>query len=73
MRKRMITKCVCHRRSFESIKEYAEEHNINELDELVNLRLCGCGCGMCKPYIKKMLETGTTEFVPGAPIREAVE
>jgi bacterioferritin-associated ferredoxin len=23
---------------------------------------CGAGCGLCRPYLRRMLETGQTEF-----------
>ena len=61
-----VTKCVCHHRTFEELKAYAEEHNLTTVEELQDRDMCSCGCQMCKPYVELMLETGETEFAPGA-------
>lgn len=66
MQKHKVTKCVCHQRSFEDIKAYADKHNITSSVKLQQERLCGCGCGMCLPYIDLVLESGETEFSPEA-------
>lgn len=60
-----VTKCVCKRVTFAEVKEIAKEQNITTLDELVSRKICGSGCGMCQPYVAKMLVTGETEFRPG--------
>lgn len=62
---RNVTSCICHGRSFKEIKEYAEEHNLNSLKELQELRYCSSSCGLCSPYVEMVLETGETEFTPG--------
>jgi len=59
-----VNRCVCHRRTFEELKEYAEHNDIDTAAELVENRLCGCGCGMCVPYVKLMLQTGQSTFKP---------
>lgn len=59
-----VNRCICHRRSFDKLLGYANEKNITTADELVERRLCGCGCGMCIPYIKMMLRTGQVSFKP---------
>ncbi len=59
-----VNRCVCHRRTFEKLLEYAREENITTADELVERRFCGCGCGLCIPYIKLMLRTGKVSFNP---------
>lgn len=66
MKKRTVSRCVCHRRSFEDLKKYSQDNNIESVDELIKNRLCGCGCGMCIPYVDLMLETGEVEFNPAA-------
>lgn len=66
MSARNVKSCICHGRSFREIKEYAEKHNINSLQELQELRYCSCSCGLCSPYVEMVLETGETEFTPGA-------
>lgn len=57
--------CVCHRKSFELIKKEAEEKGLSKPTELYAYKICGCGCGMCQPYVEKMMRTGETAFVPG--------
>jgi bacterioferritin-associated ferredoxin len=32
------------------------------LDELAQATGCGAGCGLCRPYLRRMLATGETEF-----------
>lgn len=64
--KRNITRCVCHQRTFEELKAYCHECDIKTTEELVERRLCGCGCAMCLPYVQLMLQTGETAFKPGA-------
>ncbi|MGM0588541.1 MAG: hypothetical protein ACQETE_09020 [Bacteroidota bacterium] len=61
-----VTRCICHQRSFETLKEMAEEQDIQSVEEFQQQRLCGCGCGLCVPYIRLMLQTGVIEFDPGA-------
>lgn len=60
-----VTKCVCKRLTFAEIKVIAAEQNITTLDELIKRKICSSECGMCQPYVKKMLVTGETEFRPG--------
>lgn len=64
-RKRMVKMCVCHRTSFEQIYEEAHKRNLLSTEELIKAKVCGTGCGMCHPYINKMMVTGQTMFVPG--------
>jgi bacterioferritin-associated ferredoxin len=33
-----------------------------DLAELVAATGCGAGCGLCRPYLRRMLATGETEF-----------
>lgn len=61
-----VTKCICHDKPFEQIKDYAREHDISSLEELQEIRYCSCSCRLCAPYVEVMLETGQTEFEPGA-------
>ncbi|MBD3616175.1 MAG: hypothetical protein HUJ22_06330 [Gracilimonas sp.] len=62
----LVSKCICHSREFSEIKEYAKENNFSSVEELQAQDFCGCGCGLCIPYIDLMLETGETAFEPGA-------
>jgi NAD(P)H-nitrite reductase large subunit len=60
-----VNKCLCHNRSFEEIKMYAQKHDIDTIEELQARNICSCGCRMCLPYVEKMLATGKTSFKPG--------
>lgn len=59
-----VTHCLCHQRAFEEIKQYAQTYDISTLRELQEHEYCSCGCGLCIPYVKKMLDTGRTCFAP---------
>lgn len=52
----MITHCVCFGESFVELKKF------NTLEAIQKETGCGTSCKLCVPYIKKMLETGETEF-----------
>jgi bacterioferritin-associated ferredoxin len=53
--------CVCRRVPFVSLLPLAREKSWG-LDELVAATGCGAGCGLCRPYLRRMLATGETEF-----------
>ncbi|MEX0927771.1 MAG: hypothetical protein WD266_08040 [Balneolales bacterium] len=62
--KKTVIMCVCHRISFEELKDYAMEHDLS-FGDLISREKCCCGCRMCRPYVEKMMRTGQTAFVPG--------
>ena len=62
----LVNKCICHSRPFSEIKEYAEKQGYTSVEELQSEKYCSCSCGLCIPYVEMMLETGETEFEPGA-------
>lgn len=61
-----VNRCICHKKPFSEIKEYAEKHECATVRELQQQDVCSNGCGFCIPYIEMMLESGETEFKPGA-------
>lgn len=65
----LVNRCVCQKRSFEEIKEYALEHEITDIKLLQVKEICSNKCHMCVPYVELMLVTGETSFEPGAYIR----
>ena len=65
-----VLKCICHDRTFEEVKAYADEHDLSSLAELQDRDYCSNSCGMCAPYVEITLETGQTEFIPGEPYRK---
>lgn len=65
MSTKTVTRCVCHDRQFTELKQIAFVKKIRSVDEFMALRISSCGCGLCRPYISKMLRTGETSFAPG--------
>lgn len=46
---------------FERLLPLALENRWN-LADIIRETECGAGCGLCRPYIRRMLETGETVF-----------
>lgn len=57
-----IDRCVCFNVSFKEIFEKAQSDN-KSIDEVKMSIPCCIKCKLCSPYIKKMQETGITEFI----------
>jgi bacterioferritin-associated ferredoxin len=57
----LVAMCLCRRVSFASLLPQARAAGWG-LDELVAATGCGAGCGLCRPYLRRMLATGETEF-----------
>ena len=57
----IITMCVCQRMPFERLLPVARERQW-EMADIMRETLCGAGCGLCRPYLRRMLETGQTVF-----------
>jgi bacterioferritin-associated ferredoxin len=53
--------CVCRRVSFATLLPLARAEAWG-LDELTTATGCGADCGLCRPYLRRMLATGETEF-----------
>jgi bacterioferritin-associated ferredoxin len=53
--------CVCRRIPFSHLLPLALSKGW-DLEELVSATGCGAGCGLCRPYLRRMLATGETEF-----------
>lgn len=69
MSRNKVTKCVCHNRTFEEVKNYAAEQNLISVEELRDHNYCSNSCGLCSPYIEVVLKTGQVEFTPGEPFQ----
>ena len=72
-----IDRCVCTDVTFREMKEWADaqiESNPKSCPTQHDVRAqfgCGTICGLCRPYIAKMLLTGDTEFsviIPSANV-----
>ena len=57
----LVTMCVCRRMPFERLLPLARAGGWG-LDEIASATGCGAGCGLCRPYLRRMLATGQTEF-----------
>ena len=56
-----ITRCVCRRMPFATLLPLARAHHWT-LDDIVRETGCGDQCGLCRPYLRAMLDSGTAEF-----------
>ena len=57
----LITMCVCRQMPFARILPLARAGGW-DLDAIAQATGCGAGCGLCRPYLRRMLATGETEF-----------
>src|SRR3954451_24411107 len=57
----LVTMCVCRRQPFADLLPRARAAGW-ALADLVRETGCGAGCGLCRPYLRRMLATGETEF-----------
>jgi bacterioferritin-associated ferredoxin len=64
-----IDRCVCQKTLFATLLPLAREHDW-DLDAVMELTGCGDQCGMCRPYLRAMLATGTTVFNEIMPLTE---
>jgi bacterioferritin-associated ferredoxin len=56
-----ITRCVCRGVAFEQLLPQARTAGW-DLEALMRETGCGAGCGLCRPYLRRMLATGETVF-----------
>ena len=56
-----ITMCVCRQMPFARILPLARA-GAWDLEAIARATGCGAGCGLCRPYLRRMLTTGETEF-----------
>ncbi len=56
-----ITMCVCRETPFARLLPLARARHW-DLETLIRETGCGAGCGLCRPYLRRMLATGATEF-----------
>lgn len=60
----MVDRCICFSKTFAELKEIARRHRAGTVTALQGTTEFGLRCGLCKPYVARMLETGQTVFVP---------
>ena len=56
-----IDGCICRSTAFEDLLPRARAHGWT-LDDIMRETGCGAGCGLCRPYLRRMLRTGETVF-----------
>jgi bacterioferritin-associated ferredoxin len=61
MPKISVTQCLCRRQPFARLLPLARERGW-VLEDLIRETGCGGQCGLCRPYLGRMLATGETEF-----------
>ena len=57
----LVTLCVCRQQPFARLLQLARARGW-DLAALMRETGCGAGCGLCRPYLRRMLATGETEF-----------
>lgn len=56
-----IDRCVCFDLRFSDLKRRVDERPAT-MSDIARRYGCGSCCGLCRPYIERMLETGETVF-----------
>jgi bacterioferritin-associated ferredoxin len=57
----LIDRCICRNRRFADLLPEARAGSWS-LNELIRVTGCGGQCGLCRPYLRRMLSTGETAF-----------
>ena len=57
-----IDRCLCHGTLFAALAEAAAETGATTVRRLQAHTDFGRGCGLCHPYVRRMLRTGQTVF-----------
>ena len=57
----LVSGCICKATSFEVLHARATAEGW-DLEALMRETGCGGQCGLCRPYLRRMLQTGETEF-----------
>jgi bacterioferritin-associated ferredoxin len=56
-----VTRCVCRNVSFVDALEIARSNGCASVRDLQSLLDLGSGCGLCVPYMQRVLITGLTD------------
>ena len=57
----LVSRCICRNADFAELLPRARAAGWS-LDDLMALTGCGAQCGLCRPYLRRMLRTGETAF-----------
>jgi bacterioferritin-associated ferredoxin len=67
----LITRCVCRSFPFDQLLPLVKAGQWI-LEDVVAHTGCGDECGLCRPYLRAMIDTGQTEFrqlLPRDPVQ----
>ena len=65
----VVSRCICRATPFQELLPLARASGW-ALADLVRETGCGGQCGLCRPYLRRMLETGETEFYQLLPAED---
>jgi bacterioferritin-associated ferredoxin len=57
----LVSRCICRNVPFAELMPRARAAGWS-LADLIQETGCGGQCGLCRPYLRRMLQTGETEF-----------
>lgn len=57
-----IDRCVCYSVTFERMRDHCASRPGSTFADLNEEFGCGDGCGLCEPYVRRMLRTGQVVF-----------
>jgi len=57
-----IDRCYCYQKTFETLKDVAEETGAGSIEALQAHVTFGQNCELCHPYVRRTLATGQTVF-----------
>lgn len=57
-----IDRCLCFQQPFHTLKNVAQQNQCKNIQDLAKHAEFGKKCGLCLPYIERMLRTGETIF-----------
>ena len=57
----LVSRCICMRMPFDQLLPLARAGGW-DLADVMRETGCGAQCGLCRPYLRRMLRTGQTAF-----------
>ena len=57
-----IDRCYCFQETFAHLKRVADVRGAESVEALQACVTFGQQCGLCRPYVRRMLRTGETTF-----------
>lgn len=57
-----IDRCYCFEKTFAELKDAADAHGVQTVEELQEHAAFGQNCQLCHPYVRRMLRTGQVVF-----------